>query len=84
MKRILLDSDNNSFPDACPQNLDPQSSCTSEESTLDNSTGARASDLTENPQVYLDLATSTATRLNEMKQVGESYSPQILKNDKGK
>lgn len=38
MKRILLDSDNNSFLDACPQNLNPQSSGTSEHNTLDNPT----------------------------------------------
>lgn len=84
MKRILLDSDNNSFLDVCPQDLDPQSFGSSEQSTLDNPTGARASDLTENPQVYLDLANPTASRQNERKQLGESYSPQMLKNDKGK
>jgi len=84
VKRILLDGDNNSFLVASPQPLNTQPSDTSEPSILHNLTGIRASDLSENPQVYLDLANSTATLQNERKQFEELHSPQMLENEKGK
>ena len=83
VKTILLDGDHNSFLVASPQPLDTQPSNTSEPSILDDLTGISDSDLSENPQVHLDLATTTATRQNERKQLGVSHSPQMLENKKG-
>ncbi len=65
MKRILLDSDKNSFLVTYSQTLNLESSDISEQSTLDNLMMTRVHNLIKNPQVYLDLAYSTATHQNK-------------------
>jgi len=65
MKRILLDSDKNSFLVTYSQTLNLESYDISEQSTLDNLMMTRVHNLIKNSQVYLDLAYSTATHQNK-------------------